>query len=156
MQGARIRGRGLTVVALLLLLLLFAQGLAANRADASNHLHPRRAHILALTNEDRAEHDQAALALDAKLSRYAKRHSTRMAEKGYLFHSTDLASKLEGVDWSIGGENVGVGTTLEGLENAFMRSKPHRKNILRKAFDNTAIGIVKADGKLWVTIIFYG
>ena len=112
--------------------------------------------MLALTNEDRAERDKAALALDAKLSRYAKRHSIRMAEKGYLFHSTNLASKLKGVDWSIGGENVGVGTTLEGLEQAFMRSKPHRKNVLRKAFDNTAIGIVKADGKLWVTIIFYG
>ena len=156
MQGARIRGRGLTVVALLLLLLLFAQGLAANRADASNHLHRRRAHMLALTNEDRVERDKAALALDAKLSRYAKRHSNRMAGKGYLFHSTDLASNLKGVDWSIGGENVGVGTTLEGLEKAFMRSKPHRKNVLRTAFDNTAIGIVRADGKLWVTIIFYG
>lgn len=155
MQGARIRG-GLSVVAPLLLLLLFTQGLAANRADASNDLHRRRAHMLALTNDDRSERDKATLALDAKLSRYAKRHSTRMAEKGYLFHSTDLASRLKGVDWSIGGENVGVGTTLEGLEKAFMKSKPHRKNLLRTGFDNTAIGIVRSDGKLWVTIIFYG
>ena len=57
---------------------------------------------------------------------------------------------------SIAGENVGVGADLRGLESAFMASGPHRKNILRRAFDNTAIGVVERNGTYWVTVIFYG
>jgi uncharacterized protein YkwD len=155
MDRALTRGRGLAGVALALLLVLFAQGLAADRASASSD-HRRRDHMLSLTNDDRVERDKAALALNGALSRYAKRHSRQMAAKGYLFHTPDLPAKLKGLDWSIGGENVGVGSTLDGLESAFMQSTPHRKNILRKAFDHTAIGIVRSNGSFWVTVIFYG
>lgn len=149
------RGRRATAVVLLLLAAFIAQGLSPWYANATTQ-HPWRDRVLTLTNQDRTERDKAALDLNAKLSRYAKAHSRDMAAKGYLFHSTDLPSKLKGVDWSIGGENVGVGSTLDGLEGAFMHSKDHRKNILRKSFDHVAIGIVKADGSFWVTVIFYG
>ncbi len=37
-----------------------------------------------------------------------------------------------------------------------MGSKTHRRNILRNGYDHAAIGIVKSDGNLWVTVIFYG
>jgi uncharacterized protein YkwD len=79
-----------------------------------------------------------------------------MADAGYLFHSEDLAAELEGLDWSMGGENVGVGSSLTDLQDAFMHSKDHRKNILNKVFDHAAVGVVKSDGSLWVTVIFYG
>jgi uncharacterized protein YkwD len=155
MDRALIRGRGSARVALALLIVLLAQGVAADRASASSD-HRRRAHMLSLTNDDRVERDKAALKLNAALSRYAKRHSRQMATKGYLFHSADLASKLKGLDWSIGGENVGVGSTLDGLESAFMQSRPHRKNILRTAFDHAAVGVIHSNGSFWVTVIFYG
>ena len=58
--------------------------------------------------------------------------------------------------WSIGGENVGVGGSLESLQRAFMASKLHRQNILRKTFDHVAVGIVRQDDALWITVIFYG
>jgi uncharacterized protein YkwD len=155
MDRALTRGRGLAGVAFALLLVLFAQGLAADRASASSD-HRRRDHMFSLTNDDRVERDKAALALNGALSKYAKRHSRQMAAKGYLFHTADLPAKLKGLDWSIGGENVGVGSSLDGLESAFMQSTPHRKNILRKAFDHTAIGVVRSNGSFWVTVIFYG
>jgi uncharacterized protein YkwD len=79
-----------------------------------------------------------------------------MATKGYLFHTADLNSKLKGLDWSIGGENVGVGSTLDGLESAFMRSTSHRRNILRTGFDHAAVGVIRSNGSFWVTVIFYG
>jgi uncharacterized protein YkwD len=79
-----------------------------------------------------------------------------MAQAGYLFHTEDLTAKLKGVDWSIGGENVGVGSDLDGLQDAFMRSKPHRRNILGSRFEHVAIGIVQTDDSFWVTVIFYG
>jgi uncharacterized protein YkwD len=37
-----------------------------------------------------------------------------------------------------------------------MRSKPHRRNILRSRFEHVAIGIVHTDDSFWVTVIFYG
>lgn len=140
-------------IALLVVAAFFGQGLAPRPADAATRL---RGTMLELTNQDRSEHERAALALNEKLSRYAKRHSREMADAGYLFHSQDLTARLKGLDWSVGGENVGVGTTLDGLEAAFMGSRPHRKNILRTTYDHAAIGVVRSDGKFWVTVIFYG
>ncbi len=140
-------------IALLVVAAFLSQGPAPQHADAATR---RRGTMLELTNQDRSQHDRSTLALNDKLSRYAKRHSRQMAEEGYLFHTPDLAAKLKGLDWSIGGENVGVGTTLDGLEAAFMGSTPHRRNILRTTYDHAAIGIVRSDGKFWVTVIFYG
>ena len=155
MDRVRIRGRGFAGIALALLIVLLAQGVSADRASASSD-HRRRAHMLSLTNDDRAQRDKAALKLNAALSSYAKHHSRQMATKGYPFHTVDLPSKLKGFDWSIGGENVGVGSTLDGLEGAFMNSPPHRKNILRTAFDHAAVGVIHSNGSFWVTVIFYG
>jgi uncharacterized protein YkwD len=153
MHTAWTRSRRKAAIALLVVAAFFAQGLAPQRADAVAR---ERSTMLELTNQDRSQHDRIALALNAELSRYAKRHSHDMAEAGYLFHTADLAAKLTGLDWTVGGENVGVGTTLDGLEQAFMDSTTHRKNILRRTYDHTAIGIVRSDGKFWVTVIFYG
>lgn len=139
--------------ALLLSAALLAQGAFGPSAVASSR---RRDRMVSLTNADRTERGRDALDLDAELSRYAKKHSRAMVDAGYLFHTEHLASKLKGVDWSIGGENVGVGSDLEELQDAFMRSKPHRRNILRKGFEHIAIGIVSADDRFWVTVIFYG
>jgi uncharacterized protein YkwD len=153
MQTAWTGSRSRAAIALLVVTAFFSQAFAPQPADASTR---RRGAMLELTNQDRSQHDRAALDLNATLSRYAKRHSRDMAEAGYLFHTDDLAAKLKGLDWTVGGENVGVGTTLDGLEQAFMDSSPHRKNILRPTYDHTAIGIVRSDGKFWVTVIFYG
>ncbi|MFB3738391.1 MAG: CAP domain-containing protein [Candidatus Velamenicoccus archaeovorus] len=153
MQTAWTGSRSKAAIALLVVTAFFAQAFVPQQADAADR---RRVTMLELTNQDRSQHDRAALALNEKLSRYAKRHSREMAEAGYLFHSEDLAARLNGLDWTIGGENVGVGTTLDGLEQAFMDSTPHRKNILKPTYDHTAIGIVRSDGKFWVTVIFYG
>jgi uncharacterized protein YkwD len=145
--------RRAVVVLAALVLGLLGQGLAPAGADATTR---RQDHMVVLTNDDRADRSRAALALDQKLSRYAERHSRRMARVGHLFHSADLADVLRGRHWSIGGENVGVGSTLDGLEDAFMASRAHRRNILRKGFDHLAVGIVRSDGTYWVTVIFYG
>jgi uncharacterized protein YkwD len=118
----------------------------------------RRERLFHLTNEARVEHDRGRVALVDQLSRYAKHHSQEMANRGYLFHSDSslLQEILSPYHWSIGGENVGVGDSVDSLQAAFMASKEHRENILRSSFDHTAIGIVRAHGSLWVTVIFYG
>jgi uncharacterized protein YkwD len=138
------------------LLVLVSVGVGAN-ATADERL-GRRRQMLGLTNEDRVRHDRSRLDFAARISHYAKDHSEAMARKGYLFHSSDaqLRDVLEGSNWSLAGENVGVGSSLESLEDAFMASKLHRQNILQPTFDNAAVGVVREDGRLWVTVIFYG
>lgn len=150
------RRRLVAVLAMLLSALLLV-GLAP-RADATEDRFGRRRQMLALTNQDRDERDRRELAFAAKLSRYAKHHSEAMAHKGYLFHSTEdqLRDALDGYNWTIGGENVGVGGSLETLEDAFMASKLHRQNILRPAFQRAAVGVIRDGDRFWVTVIFYG
>jgi hypothetical protein len=38
----------------------------------------------------------------------------------------------------------------------FMRSDPHRDNILRRGYRRVGIGVHAYDGFLWVTLIFVG
>jgi uncharacterized protein YkwD len=113
--------------------------------------------LVALVNQARVTEGLGAVRLDVRLSRYAARHSRRMADLGYLFHSGDeqLRGALDDVAWSFAGENVGAGTDAEALHEAFMDSAPHRRNILRRSFDRIAVGVVEADGALWVTAVFY-
>ncbi len=156
-MNARVARQGIAgaLVALLLAGLIVA-GFNLNRADAADHA--RRANMLALTNTDRIDRDRDRLSLNERLSRYAKHHSRQMAREGYLFHSRSeqLIRVLSGYHWSLGGENVGVGGSLDSLETAFMESREHRHNILRRSFEHTAIGIVREGDTLWVTVIFYG
>ena len=154
MDTAAIRGRSTAALAVLLLVAFLAQGVRAGDAHAATR---GRDTMLSLTNTDRAKHDRDALALNSQLSRYAKKHSRDMAARGDLFHTEDLAGKLSGLDWSIGGENVGVGSSLDGLEDVFMASTMHRRNILRPTFDHSAVGVYRDDDeRFWVTVIFYG
>ena len=102
--------------------------------------------MLSLTNNDRTNYDRSSLSFADRLAAYAKSHSEAMANKGYIYHSTsdELRKALEGYKWELGGENVGVGASLESLEDAFMASDAHRKNILNCAFKNIGVGV--ADG----------
>ena len=149
------RSRTRIAAVLLLCSCLWLTGTATDRARAGESAE-RRAELLQLTNEVRDHKDRGALTLDARLSRYAVRHARAMAEAGHLFHTEDLAAKLGQRDWSIGGENIGTGSSLADVQAAFMGSTPHRRNILRTGYNHTAIGVVESDGTLWVTVIFYG
>jgi len=147
------RSRRQVTLVLLLAAVLVSSGIGTAPAHAGTGL---RAQMAPLINDDRANKDRTALELDLELSRYAKRHSQEMADAGGLFHTSDLAAKLKGKHWSIGAENVGVAPDLRDLEDMFMASTPHRRNILNREFDHFAVGVVESDGNFWVTVIFYG
>jgi uncharacterized protein YkwD len=147
------RSRRPVALVFLLAAVLVSSGIVTTPAHAGTGL---RGEMFQLTNDDRADKDRRALALDLELTRYAKRHSQDMADAGEIFHTRDLAAKLKGKDWSVAGENVGMGPSLADLEAAFMDSTPHRRNILNRDFDDVAVGVVESDGNFWVTVIFYG
>jgi uncharacterized protein YkwD len=113
--------------------------------------------LLKLTNAARERQGLAKLQLDRAASRIARRHSAAMATAGELFHTTDIAPYLSGIEWRRWGENVGYTPgSIQGLQQAFMDSEPHRHNVLEPGFRRVAIGTVRVDGVLWVTLFFYG
>jgi hypothetical protein len=126
------------------------------RADANDRT-GRRIRMVNLTNDDRREHDRRALEFQSRVLRTRRSTAWRWPARLHLPLDRGGARRpLGDVNWSIGGENVGVGARSESLEDAFMASKLHRENILRKSFDHMAVGIVRDDGAIWITVIFYG
>jgi uncharacterized protein YkwD len=149
-----VRRRG-AVIALLLVTLTL--GGVAPPASASRAADDRRS-MTQLTNHSRETHDVRRARIALTISELARRHSLAMARRGYLFH-TDNPERvyLDGKTWHVWGENVGVtGGGLADLEQAFMASAPHRANILDQRFRRVAIGVVRADGLVWVTVFFWG
>lgn len=113
--------------------------------------------VFKATNASRTGSRLAALRLNRAMSLVARRHSLAMAHAGVLFHTTDVSVYLDGVQWHAWGENVGdTPGDVASLQQAFMDSPPHRENILNGAFHQVAIGAVRVDGTLWVTVFFYG
>ena len=149
-----LRSRIRFAAVLLLCVSTLLSGFATDHARAGERADRRQ--MLQLTNDAREKKDRATLKLDRQLSKYAVKHSRDMADDGTLFHSEDLAALLKGRDWSMGGENVGVASSLTDLQAAFMASKVHRSNILQAGYDHAAVGVVESDGSFWVTVIFYG
>ena len=128
------------------------------QAGAYNGRYKERWQMLKATNGSRVNHKVHRVDLRRRLSDLARRHSYRMAREGSLFHVRDPGKYyLSGMRWSWWGENVGVtGGSVADVERAFMNSPGHRANILNRTFDNVAIGAVRVDGVLWVTVFFWG
>lgn len=109
------------------------------------------------TNASRERFGVAKLRLNRELSVIARRHSLAMANSGGLFHTGDVDVYLHGIAWHTWGENVGyTSQDVTAMELAFMDSPPHRENILNGGFREVAIGSVRVDGTLWVTVFFFG
>ncbi len=78
----------------------------------------------------------------------ARSWAQHMANAGGISHS-DLRSGIT-VQWSVLGENVGVGPSVASLHNALIHSKGHLRNILDPRFNRIGVGVVKQGGRMWV------
>jgi len=103
-------------------------------------------------NKARGRHDARRLRLDPELSKVAKKQTTAMVKKRLLYHTPNLGRRV--TNWNRLGENVGYGGTVGSLHTTFMRSAPHKKNILTRQFKFVGVATKKAHGYLWVTVVF--
>jgi len=108
--------------------------------------------LVSKINSSRAASGLAPLETYWDLTDDARAHSSRMLDKGEIYHSSSLGS-VTGV-WEALGENVGMGVDLTGLHNAFMNSSGHKANILGN-YNYVGVGVKTDDnGVNWVTVIF--
>jgi uncharacterized protein YkwD len=115
-----------------------------------------RGKMLHAINRVRDQHDLRLLNVNLRLSHDAHRHSRRMANRGSIFHTTDLASRVRPFGATSWGENVAKGGTVLRVKKMWMRSADHRYNMLHASYRHAGIGLVRARGWLWVTVMFYG
>lgn len=105
-------------------------------------------------NAARRGSSRVPLKLDPQLTKVARKHTREMTSKNLLHHTDTAAFRQRVTNWELLGENVGVGSTVESLDRAFMRSPTHRENVLYSSFRHVGIGTRIRHGRLWVTVVF--
>lgn len=151
MQPVRPRTKS-TQLAALVILTLLTIALTPGNAAATAHLTPDEAWMVTQTNQHRANAGVPPLRAVNDLTDAARAQSHKMARENLLHHTPNLGAVITG--WWVVGENVGRGGTAPKIDTALMASPPHRANILDGRFTQVGIGIVEANGQLWVTQIF--
>ncbi|MFN0091240.1 MAG: CAP domain-containing protein [Acidimicrobiales bacterium] len=116
-------------------------------------LSPEETDLLGRVNQARAAEGLPALNTNEALTTKARNWAGYMASVGDISHS-DLRDGAP-AGWTMLGENVGVGTSIEQIHHALMNSPGHRANIMSGQFNQVGIGVVHGgDGRLYVTQVF--
>jgi uncharacterized protein YkwD len=109
------------------------------------------ARLLRLINRARTSRGIPALRIVPGFTDVARRWSGRMATKRAMAHNPSLVSHVVaggGADWRAVAENVGYGYDADTLFASYMRSAPHRANILGRAYRYVGIGWAERPGGL--------
>jgi uncharacterized protein YkwD len=153
MTGTRRRRAAAAVLCLGISLGLMVAGPAVDQASAVTDAERR---LVRLINRSRRNHGLSAVRISSSVTRLAHRHSARMASRGYIYHSClRCLMNNSGVRWRWAGENVAYGSTLRWIHRSMMRSSIHRANILKGRARRIGAGVVRRNGRYWVTEIFY-
>jgi uncharacterized protein YkwD len=111
--------------------------------------------LAGLVNEARGGAGVTDVGYDRDLSSLAHHHSEAMAEDGRLSHTPDLEDSVP-PGWHVLAENIGVGSSVEEIFQAFMESGEHRAHIEGADFHDVGVGVVLDGDTYWVTMVFRG
>jgi uncharacterized protein YkwD len=92
------------------------------------------------------------LEVHPNLVEKARGWAQTMGAAGKIWHSK-LSDGIT-ADWQKLGENVGMGGGVESLHNAFVASPKHYENLVDPDFGYVGIGVVYADGTMYVSEMF--
>lgn len=125
------------------------------RAQEQENFENRARHIFELTNRDRAALGLQPLRWSAPLAHAALGHAERMATERYLMHqyageaSVGDRAERAGASFEAIAENIATGYSDEQIEQEWMHSTPHRRNILDPQMNALGVGIVARGGVLY-------
>lgn len=128
-------------------------GTSANAEDVATD--PTEAQFLQLTNDARVQQGLAPLKADPQLSGVARTWATKMRDDGAISHNMALPNFVT-ADWSKLGENVGSGPDAGVIQQKFLESAAHYKNIMDADFDVVGIGVARNGDLIYVTLDFMG
>ncbi len=113
--------------------------------------------LFASVNQARQSAGLAPLRWDESLATAARRHAELMAEHGSIQHEfqgePSLAARVKqtGARFRWLSENVFEGPSAEFIHTQFMKSPPHRANILDRDMDSIGVGVVERD-RQWFAV----
>jgi uncharacterized protein YkwD len=134
---------------LICLVLFAAVGVAQNKS-----VRPER-ELFDATNRERSAHGLPALQWNDALAVAARKHANEMAHKDALSHQfpgePSLPSRVKqaGAHFVWLSENVALGPNPSIIHAEFVKSPPHRANILDTDMNVMGIGIVERNGQLF-------
>ena len=111
--------------------------------------------LFASVNQARRAQGLAPLRWDESLAAAARRHANVMAEHGSAQHGFEgepnlsARAKQAGARFSWLSENVTQGPTPGFIHSQFMKSPPHRANIVDTDMDSIGVGVVEQGGQLF-------
>ena len=118
---------------------------ACNSADESTNY--------SAINGLRASVGLPALARSGELDAKARKQAEKMAKRGTIFHSSNLAAGVS-PGWTLIGENVASAGTVEAAEAALEASAPHYQNLTNPAFTEVGVGVYTRNGRVYVVQVF--
>ncbi|MGQ0848335.1 MAG: CAP domain-containing protein [Actinomycetota bacterium] len=105
-------------------------------------------------NNLRATVGVASMAVNAELANQARWWAKHMADSGNFSHS-DIAALLD--PWTIVGENIGYGPSVEAIFDGLVNSSAHYNNMIETRFTSVGVGVfIDASGRLWTAHVFGG
>ena len=142
MMARNIPRRSIQVAALALALVLAFSGcMSDGQTTVQNEM-----------NTDRKASRLAALPTHDQLNAKAQAWAEKIARDGKLSHST-LSSGVPSC-WRSLGENVGYGSSAAAVEDAYMKSKGHRDNIMNPKWKYVGVGFATAGGRVYTVQVF--
>jgi hypothetical protein len=111
--------------------------------------------LFAVANQERKARGLSTLAWDDALANAARQHAVIMAQHSAISHQfagePDLTARLSatGARFSEAAENVAFGPTAPGIHDGWMKSPPHRANLLNPDLTSLGIGVAERDGTLY-------
>jgi len=107
----------------------------------------------AMVNSLRARNGVPQLARSGELNAKARSQADRMAARGRIYHSTNLAAGVS-PGWRLIGENVAVAGTIEQAQAALERSSGHLANMVNAQFTEMGVGVTVSNGQVYVVQVF--
>lgn len=128
---------------------------AQAHAQEEERFENRAQQIFELTNRDRVARGLQPLHWSGSLAAAAQRHAERMSTAGYLMHqypgegNVGQRAAQAGAHFQAIAENIATGYSDEQIEQEWMHSSPHRRNILDPQMNALGVGIALRGGVLY-------
>lgn len=103
-------------------------------------------------NADRNAYSIASTKTNSMLQAKAQDWAEKLARENTLYHSK-LSDGITGC-WRSLGENVGYGSSIARVEDAYMASTVHRANILNNTFNYAAVGVAYNGSRVFTVQVF--
>ena len=114
-------------------------------------MNPQQQETFDLVNASRARAGLPALTIDLEAQNKAQAWAEQMARENRLYHS-NLADGMTG--WRMLAENVGYGSSIAQVHEAYMNSSGHKANILNNRVTHIGTGVARGNGRTWTVHVF--